>query len=291
MVPLEARSEYISGLIANNKLNIFYAFINGLPIPTAFEDPAVSTDLVIDQAIQSILDNDKKRFEENYFSLAKREPKSNSPFTNDNILLFVLLCGVVHFNTDDSWIRKVLKARTTNNNEARAIKQTFLNIVDKNFVHTANLYAMIIPLEGQLNHMLISDEEKQKFYTTVTLQAFPVYRSEFLNILLLRSYDTILFQINPAKDGAIFRYIDFEKAFLKRVAICAQVIYWSVIFAVLFYIIKIGIDPQYSSLLNKLVPIFGLIGFGALSFFKRDWVINGLRSFIQYCWGYNNTTK
>ncbi|HEY2582601.1 MAG TPA: hypothetical protein VGI43_12385 [Mucilaginibacter sp.] len=287
MVSLNDRSAYIQELKQNPKFNLFYQFVNDLPISYDI-DVSVSTDGIILRAIKSFLIDDKMEFESCFAEITGREPKSNSPFANDNILLYVMICGILKFGVNDSWIRKILKVRLANDEESHLIKNTFQNILDKNFVHSGNANDMIIPLESFINQSLLPSSDKKQYYLYLINCDFPPYKSDFLNVLALKSFDLLLFQNNLSENGAIFKYIQFEKSFLKRVDFLAKVIFALIILVVAIYIVKFVFDTSSTDTINKLVAISGLFGFGVFSFFKREWVLRGLRYTIKWVWGYKD---
>ena len=145
---------------------------------------------------------------------------------------------------------------------------------------------MVIPFESFLNEPLIPFTQKKNHYTALVSKKFPTHRSDFLNVLSLRSFDLLLFENDPSDQGAIYRYKAFEQRFLFRVKVLAKILFIAVLLIAIYYILIYCFNPKNTDAVTKIGGTLTLIGFGGFSFFKREWVLRVIEKSIQRIWGY-----
>lgn len=284
MVPIIERSVYITDLRKNAKYDLFFSWLFSTNPKELFKAGA-EVDKIFQNTIESLIDQDKKKFDESYKNIARREPSKYSPFTNDDLLLFVLITGAKKFSKDLEWVQKVLTIRESSDFESQTIKKTFQNIIRDNYESSDNAFQIIIALESVLSNELISWHEKKQFYESLTTKDFPFFKSEFLNITALKAYDIIITQ-GDKSDYSYYYYLkEFERRFMKK----TQKVSWSVFFftclLVAGVIVWLVFNPKYEGLMGKFDTIFGLLGVAIFSIWRKR-VVSWIESKIRKFWGH-----
>jgi hypothetical protein len=285
MVSLIERSEYITELRKNSKFDLFFSLLFSVNHRNTFSFDA-EVDRIFFNVLSSLIENGDKKFMENYTEISVREPKKNSPFTNDDLLLFLLICGAIKYNADMSWIKKIIDVRGNSDSEGKLITTTFRNIINNNHRSKDNAFQIIIALEDLLGLEYVSWEEKKQFYKDVTSSDFPFFKSDFLNILSIRAFDLVILQ-GDKSDDSLFNFLkDFEKRFVKRILLISILIYVLLCVMLIGLISWLVFSPSYEGLMGKFDTILGIVGIALFSFFKSNKVIYWISVILQRLLGH-----
>ncbi len=286
MVSLEQRGEYLKGILENEKFLIFYNFLvsNGI---TVIGESTPSAD-VIDDDFKDILgalcSSNVQDFQTNYSQYSSRTPSPTSPFVNDDFLLFSLVIGVEKFNIPKEWIEKVLQTRKCSSNDCNQCLTTFKNILIENHNSLDNHFGIVLMYQSILKEDLLTPVNKAILFTGITSSIFPSKKSDFLNIIELRSYDLL---INEQLIGGDSKYQEvrlkienFEKR-SKQVALIIYAILYAMWLGLVYFLYhKFEFIEKF---ISSSEAIFGFLGFGGLLalFFKREEVVAFIESRIS----------
>ncbi len=285
MVSIIERNSYVSELRKNEKFNLFFSFLFFVEDSKELEINA-EVDDVFQSVLVAFIKNDKSKFNEFYDKIAEREPNKHSPFTNDDLLLFVLIVGALKFKKELNWVKNVLDVRESSSEEGHLIKKTFQNIINGNFRSKDNAFHIIIVMEELLELELLSWNEKKFFYQDIVTKSFPFYKSELLNISALKAYDLIVLEGDKSNEGHFQFLKEFERKFSRRTKLFSLTLFYSVCILFSILITWLAFSSQFGEIMGKFETIFGIIGIAIFSFFKRNSVINWIDGVIKKFLGY-----
>ena len=267
MVPITDRNNYISDLKKNGKFDLFFSLVYHVDTISTFTVDA-EIDKIYVNILNSIRDNNKELFETNFSKLSEREPKKNSPFTNDDLLLFTLIIGVKKFGFNSSWIQTILNIRETPDVEGKLLKITFQNIINGNYRSYDNAFQVVMVFEELLEIECVTTTERKHFYKQITMLPFPFYKSELLNILSLKAYDIIITDNDKSEEGLLFLLKEFDSKFLKRIKLTTYFLQTILSIAIVMFIVKLV--SQFSvvkDFIESYNLVLGFLGVGAFSSF------------------------
>jgi hypothetical protein len=285
MVSIIDRNSYLSELRNNSKFELFFSLIFSLSLKDDFKTTA-EIDEIFKNVIYSIVEEDENKFADWYEKISARKPSKYSPFTNDDLLIFVLVVGTLKFKRSTDWIKEVLDVRENTNEESRLITKTFLNIIQDNFLSKDNAFQIIIVIEELINKVYINWAEKKEFYSQIVRLRIPFFKSELLNITSFKAFDLIILEWDKSNEN-YFRFLkEFERGFIKRINIFSRIIYWVLCLVVIGAIAWLVFNPNYEGLMGKFDTLFGIIGVAIFSYLKSKNVISWIARKIQKILGY-----
>lgn len=250
---------------------------------TAFDDLLSNKNIVSPQAdtlnesdeiyfglVNAIHNNDKTSFEQHFNKKNKSHPtkESQTPFVNDDFLIFCLIVGIKKFNLDKSWITGIISIRSRSR-----ITITLENILNDNYYSTSNLYEIVLMHFQLYNPALITDEFISKIYRPIVenTELF-ANRSDFQIICALRAYDLITETKESPNRIETSWMLEFNASFLKRVKILSLILQTSFFVAILYGAMKlISVNPTIKAFFDNLksayivFTVFGLSLLGNLS--------------------------
>lgn len=293
MVSIIERNSYLSELRGNSKLELFFSLIFSNPPKSDFETTA-EVDEVYKNVVFSIVENDENKFVKWYGKISARQPNEYSPFTNDDLLLFVLLIGTLKFNQTSDWIKNTLEIRKNTNSEKNLISRTFKNIINDNFQSTDNAFQIVLIIEELTGKKLLTWTEKKHLYLQLVTSNFPLYKSELLNITSLKSFDSIILEGDKSDESDYSMLKEFEKLFNLRVALISKFFHWVIVGGLyLFIVYSYFVNQTFQDFIKHNSGFFNLIGTGGLvgmfAFSKR--LTNFNERIIKRFWGYKKDKK
>src|SRR5690606_38415082 len=149
--------------------------------------------------ITSIQSNDQKAFEKYYSKRSKSNPsrESPTPFVNDDFLVFAIIIGVTKFNTDKTWINKIVSIRSKN-----AITTTLDNLLAKNYYSTSNLPEIVLMFFQHSNQSLITNELLNSTFKRINEHnALLDGKSDFQILCAIHAYNSIIL-LKGAPEGS-----------------------------------------------------------------------------------------
>lgn len=258
MVSLEEKMKYRQRIIENPKLSALNSLLQDRPWELKMDD-LHETDEIYFNVIRSIQTNDKNLFELNYHKKNKSNPSKESPtpFVNDDFLIFTLIAGIVKFNFEKDWIKKIVGIRTRNK-----ITITFENIINEDFNSNSNLPEVMLMFhhltdKGQINNQLLTKAFKSVSESTDLFDN----RNDFHTICAICAYDLCI-MLKVAPDGSEIKLLyDFNAKFLRRVKFLTWIIQTATFVSLIYFFLKLlTVIPSIKDFFEKNNPMFTLMG-------------------------------
>jgi hypothetical protein len=284
MVSIDNRCSYFERRVNNNpKLNEFYYFLY---------DKEINSSLIVDsneqffQILSSIQKNDETAFNKIYSNKSRSNPSkdSQSPFINDDYLIFALIIGVTKFNIDKTWIKNIISVRSRN-----SITITFENIINENFLSTSNQPEIILVFL-YLCHMKLIDNDllNNTFRNIVEDTSLFEKNNDFEILCSIRAYDLII-ELKEASNGNEIKLLkEFNKAFKKRIKILSFILQIIVFSCIIYGLFKLPIySPSFVKFLEDYNFVFTLLGaFGITLVSSKSIISNKLQVWLMRLLGY-----
>ncbi len=193
MVSLADRSQYLQQFGSDPYAGAFIDFLMGSNVAADESSTGETANDLSVMALRAIQANDRETFDDAYTKISGRQPRPDSDWLYNDLLLFALTVGGVKFGLDADWLRNALRIRVENaEGESQLIAQTLLDAVNGNFESTNNHGPLLIVIKYLLNISLGSSQQVNSIYRQLTEGSFPPYESSFLNTISLRAADTIV---------------------------------------------------------------------------------------------------
>jgi hypothetical protein len=222
--------------------------------------------------IQAILNKDVGAFNQIESAYSRKNPVADSPWINNNYLIFLLLIGQQLFLKDSTWLKKAIEVRRRSNEESSFIYDFFISIS----VGSPNSKGQFAPLYLTYCHL------SNKNAITVTLinnsleelcsiKRFPCYDNEFLNIIYLAAFEICLRYKVPIDVNSAERLSLFKTKIQKRVSSLANIIvyagYLVLMIGIWMFIKKVfyGLTESWQ---NRIITIASFAGLTILEIFK-----------------------
>lgn len=284
MVPLEHRLEFLQGVDKNFKLATFYNFLKRKSVPAVFDEEVSSEiNMAFLGIINSISNNDKEEFNKHYSPYSRRrlQKSSQAPFVNDDFFIFCVVIGVIIFDIDQDWIKKVLSVRPRTETTI-----TFENILVENYQSLDNNFALVACALDRLSKIHLHAEVLIKAYNEISSNVNLFSKSHPFHIICsLYAYDRTI----ELRDGAAERKLQllqhFEDIFLKRVSLLNIIIYNVLLIGLTFAFYKVlSKSEAWKEKAELIALVFGMVG---ISFANTlDKAKKGLKTLILTFLGY-----
>lgn len=283
MVSLKDRNDYLGRIKQSEKAHLFYDFLFLESIlktnDGVVEEPS---DKLFFEFLLSLQTNNGELFNKNYLEISKRKPSPESPFVNDDFLTFCLILGVKRFNIDSTWVQSVINCRTSQNEETNETIQTYKNILKDNYKSKDNNFGIIIVFQNVLLKEFLSGIEKSEFYNKTIKLDYPMYKSDFLNLISLKAFDLVLGEQIISASSNTNIMTDKLSKFSRRVKSISIGIYSTIYVLIFAAVIWASTNDKIGNLIQNAEAIFGFLGFAGIlgNFFQRKKVINFINSII-----------
>lgn len=277
------RVSYIDSLRENEKINSFHTLLFG-------GKPNRKDNTDFNELILSFQNNDQESFSRIIAEYEAREPSVDSPFVNDNYLLFLLIFGAKKFDCDLTWISKILEIRISTNDDYRLISTTFKNIIQDNFKSTSNDFGIIMNYENLIGEKLITWEERKRFYEELVTRPFPFYSDDLLNLMALKAYDIVILEGDEKRESKFNALQGFETRYLRFVDMYSLLLQWiTIVLLVGVFMYSYYEYTWLKNLVNDNSVFAGLLGFGGLTatFLFKGKLRNIFKSLLFKIWGYD----
>ena len=291
MVSLIERSKYNNSVDDNPIVFWFFSFIQSNQV-NYHPDEESEIDKLYFDFLNSVSENSKGKFEENYNEISRRHPTSESPFVNNDFLIFTLICGVMKFNLDKRWLQEVLDQRTNLNAPFHSITHTFRNILALNFISTDNNLEIVIVFLNLLNRVQLSNEVLDITYLKISNNKNLFEKQyDFLTLISLRAYDVIVLT-KETPDATEIKFLhDFKYTFLKRIVILSDIIYGIFFIGlIIFSVYLIKTHKGLNDYITSIGSILQLIGLGLFTIFFK-WIRRKIDNFLKFAFGYSKVFK
>lgn len=288
MVSIVERNSYLSELRSNPKLELLFSLVFFKPPNSEFET-TVDVDKVYKNTIFSIVENDKDKFAKWYEKISARQPNEYSPFTNDDLLLFVLIVGVLKFDGNPEWVKNILGIRKNTDDEKSLITTTFKNIINGNFKSSDNAFQIVFVIQDLVGEELITWTEKKNLYTQLATADFPMYKSELLNITSIKAFDSVILEGDKSDESNYSQLKKFELKFCSRAKLMGQTLHvLSVIGLYVGFFYWYFFNIQLQNFIKPYLGFMNFLGFGGLSamIFFRNKIGLFYEKLIKRFWGY-----
>jgi len=283
MVSLKDRNDYLGRIRQSEKAHLFYDFLFLETILKTDNDVAEEpSDKLFFELLLSLQTNNSELFNKNYLEVSKRKPSPESPFVNDDFLTFCLILGVKRFNIDCTWVQSVINCRTSQNEETNETIQTYKNILKDNYKSTDNNFGIIIVFQNVLLKDYISGIEKSEFYNKTIKHDYPMYKSDFLNLISLKAFDLVLSEQIISASSKTNVMTEKLGTFAKKVKNISIGIYSTIYILIFAAVIWASNNDKIGNLIQNAEAIFGFLGFAGIlgNFFQRKKIINFINSKI-----------
>lgn len=264
MVPLETRLNYSSRIDESPKLKAFNNMLLGRHITYPQSQEMNESEEIYFGIVNSVNTNNRTEFEKYYNKKSKSNPSKESPapFVNDDFLLFCLISGILKFDLDRQWIKKIISIKTRN-----SITITLENILNENFYSKSNLAEIVLVYAQLHNPSLIKNELLNDAYKSVTenISLFE-NKSDFHILCANRAYDIVL-EFKGSYEGSEIQLLkDFKSNFLKRIRILTWFMRTGVFVLLLYGLVNlISRIPQIKRFFENYDAIFTTLGVLGLS--------------------------
>jgi hypothetical protein len=262
MVSIDERITVEGSIRQSSKANAFLSFLQGVNV-TPEKGELNEVEKTYYSLLDSLFKNNSLKFRQEYDELSKRKVVEEQPIIYDNFLLFVLVIGVIKFETSSEWLKSVIKLRTTQNEPEKLITSSFINLLDNNIHTTDGIPSIILAA--------LAKAEKQEVALSVIRNSFEannkvgMFLKKDLFLACIYLY-TSHYIISVSIDDRIVKLKAFELTFNKRVKLLQNIIYFLIlvfIVAVWFYLIRRY--PKVKELANDLGILLQIIGIGLLA--------------------------
>lgn len=289
MVPLIDKSSYLKEIKNFPKLYSFYNLLTNESLLEKVKDGEPEIDRYYFNFIKSFQEDNHKHFSENYNEFSKRKPSGESPWIHNDVLLFVIICGVIKYRLDKEWILKVLSLRPISTRLNKSVNITFNNLLNSNYNSNDNLFEIIIVFLDLLNLPQLGNDLLDIAYVSVSHKFNQEYsKNDFAQIISLRAFDVIILSKETPDSNEIFNLRNFKNVFLKRVTLYQNLIYFNLVIILLvvnFYLIKTS--ENFKNYLNDISILAGIFGIGliaAIKWIKQfiGWLIKKLFGYYKY---------
>lgn len=290
MVSLDKRGEYLAGILGNEKFLIFYNFIVSNGTSVIGKNPS-SSEVIDDNfmgILEAICDTNAQVFQKHYSQYSLRTPSSNSPFVNDDYLLFSLIIGVKKFGLSQEWVEKVLQVRKCTSDDCKQTLITFKNILLQNYNSLDNHFGIILLFQSILNIELLIPNNKAKLYLDITSSVFPSKRSDFLNIIELRSYDVLINEQLLSSDSEYQKYKEIVQNIELRVIQASNFIFYLIcLIAVIGVLWSYYKYDNVKEIVQNFEAIFGFLGLPGVivMIFNKEKITNYFARQLRTFWG------
>ncbi|RZK26212.1 MAG: hypothetical protein EOO43_03470 [Flavobacterium sp.] len=264
------------------KANALFSFLFGETfIPPV--DELNEGEKVYFSLLDALVNNQSSKFLAQYNELNKRQIVEDQPLVYDNYLLFVLLIGIMKFNTSKHWLKSVLSLRKTQNEPEKSITISFINLIENNLLSTDGIPSILLAAclksdKKDLDTFLI----RNSFEANRRIVPY-IEKDLFLACIVTFTYNYIV-SVSITEDAVKLR--KFEKTFLKRVLLLQNIIYGLilVIIAIVWFYL-ISRYPKVKEFANDLGALLQLIGIGILAV-GLNMIKNKFGSMIKVFFGY-----
>ena len=238
--------------------------------------------------------NNKVGFEQEYNEIKRREPVASAPYVYNDFFLFVLICGTVKFNLDQSWIKKILDSRNCSDDECELATLTLKNLLSSNFSSKNNHFPTVIVFQKLADFPLLDRTNLDVTYREIVQCSFPMFSSEFLNLMILRAYDIIVLQKDVLEQGETSRLKEFDKRFISRVQSISKALHWVLVLLLYTFVVYFYFTNQtFQSLIKPHLGLFNALGGGGLvamyAFGSR--ISSYSEKKMKQYWGYTDKTN
>lgn len=288
MVPVIDRLNYRAKLLGTPKVKAFLDLIEtGIEGVSEVNDQSES-DILYYSGLRALRSGNSGDFMDLYSDFSRREPDERTPYTRDDYLLFVLICCVEKFSADKTWLRKVLDCRLCSQDECTQTIETFKAILRGDIQNMSNITAIVVLIQDILKRPLPNNDLTKNMYVSYMKVEFPIYKSDFLNLIALRAVDILISEADITGDGKNAGLKKFEIAFLKRTEYLANIFYYvamAIVFGIAVYL-YIRYKDQMDTL-NTLIGFLGLVGLSLPAVLKKEFIVDHSQKVIRKIFGYS----
>ena len=278
MVSLEGRISYLNRISQIPKIKLFFGLLsNKVEYVESYSGDTAYIDF-----IECFINNDSQAFQKLYIEYTRKKPSSESLWINDDFLIFILLLGIVRYNIERNWIKEALTYRVTQKTDQLSINKSFVNILNDNYQSKDNLHEIIIVFQFLLNQPLSVEHFNPVYEKISSNHHLFESQNDFLICITLKVYDIIILSKNISNADEISMLRAFHLTFYKRALIISKVLYFLLLSLIIILVLIYW--NQYNELLNGASILFGLFGFGLLTFIS--WVQKKILSVILRLFNY-----
>jgi hypothetical protein len=227
MVFIEHKAKYFQEIEQNTNSDYFVKFLYSSVSIIISENNTIELKL-----LQSIEQNNVLLIQNDYNDFSEREPNSESQYLYKDLLIFLLICVSIKFQLNNTWLLRFIKLRKNVDYETELLTNTFINILNNSFENKSNCNVVIIVFKEILG-IKQSDELLNTVFKEYSCKLFPFFEKQFLNILAIKSIDTIIYRKGFFDFAELTKLKMFSLSFLKRTKLIGNILL-IIIYVILF---------------------------------------------------------
>lgn len=287
MVSLENNSNYLNKIKNDKIIWIFYNFLSQNNIAIDLDNYQADTDKQYACFIKFLNENDELKFIEAYNAFSRRSPDQQSPWVNNDFLIFILIMGTTRFSLNREWLLQVVNTRSTQVEEQLKVNLTFKNILTDNLESKENVLE-VITIFKYLGGEIIDSKQSNSLLKEMSVNADLFNKNnDFLVCCSITSFNAILISKGFTNQNYVKNLETFKETFSKTsdtIGIIFQII-------LLFFMAILTLHYYHTDekLFNAIVSFAGLIGISIFSFTPKT--KNFISRFIKKLFGYTNIFK
>jgi hypothetical protein len=271
MVSLEHRSTYLKELRATTALAEIIDFVIFEKVSSFSDQANLSPSDKSEGIIRSIFYKDLNQFDQIANSYSRKAPEFDSPWINDNYLIYFLILGSKIFNRNVDWLKTVLNKRRVHDREQKLLSDFFSSLLNNVEGSTGELAPLLLTFDYMTWGKPIDSTKIDNALNHILSLTFPPFGDEFLNIMFLKAFDVVI-KTKNIEDPQLRKNMEhFRKVFESRIKLLANITVYILLVGFLFIVyllfkvlfVNIGEVTR-----NTIVSIMGLLGFTALEALK-----------------------
>ncbi len=271
-------------------VNVIDYIISQVDNSPTTDDPQ-SLEFSVNSLIHAIVTKDGNLFSQVEHSYIRKTPETNSPWINNNYLIFLLLIGQKVFNKDSAWLKSAIEVRKRNDIESGIVFDFFNSVLTgSNMQHGPQAPLQLIYAHlanpSSISTLMIN----ASLIEFNRIKTFPCFQNEFLNILYLGAFDSCLFLKDMADLNLHKRIQKFNINAKRKISALSNIIlylFFALFLFGIFLFIKYVFLELSEIIKNTIITAFGLAGLTFLEIFTgrkkiKKWIEKRIRRF----WGF-----
>ena len=301
MVFIESMSTYLAEFEKDNEVHLFIKFLQGESIIDDGEHFDDENQLIYYSSLR-FLQNLDSDFLKRYSNFEKRVPTVQSPWIYNDFLVFSLICVIKKKTYDSEWIKEVVNKRKPTDIEGETIKNSFLCLIDNDFLSLKLNTAILLVFKKILEINIDSTDNVNDIFRKSLYSKFPYFENNFLNIITINSLEIIFEKKGLINQDEYQLLYSFSQKFDNRVRQTS----FSLWLIIALSFLGIGIYLSYLvynksfygsqeniNFIGKIANIVQIIGwvplstagFGLLGITGRKMITQFFSYLINYFWG------
>lgn len=290
MVFIELKSSYIETFSSSPEMmNVIDFIVNQKSNVSPISEQG-GLDQSVNSLIRSIVDKENDAFSQIEDSYKRKNPDSNSPWINNNYLIFSLLIGQGIFGRDSQWLKTAIAVRKRSDEESGIILDFFNCIISNSAPPAGPLCPLYLTYVYHVEQDSITSAIANEAIIELNkVKTFPLFQNEFLNLLYLGAFQAVLISKDIINLNLNHRVREFRLKSNKRISFLSNLTLYSLfclfLVAAFFFIKNVFLNLS-ETWRNGIITVIGLLGLTFLEVFRgrkkmKNWIHNSIRRFLR----------